>query len=849
MKQQSNSKEVLFNQVKLITKNNVTKSKVVKNVYLLQSVSLSLLVTLALMKGHPIQAQVVGDTTLPVGSQSQVSGNPNFLIDGGARQGNNLFHSFSQFSIPTGGSAFFNNAIDVQNIFSRVTGGSASIIDGAIRTNGTANLFLLNPNGILFGPNASLNLQGSFLATTGNSIRFADGAEFSAIAPTPLMLTVSVPIGVQFGTNTPKSIQVNGSLLQSSGRTIGFLGGDITVMGGNRGLAGNDVITTSGGRIGLGSVGSNSFVGLAFANQGFTFRYDQVQEFRTIQLLQNASIGAGSGGNIDIQGSHIQLADGSQVYTFNTTNVPGGTLTINASESVSVLGTGRRNSREVPTRVFNLGFFTSNAGTIAINTRQFLVQNGGQVFVGTQGTGAGGDLIVNASETVDVSGVSPTQPSIFSAAYSYSDGDGNAGNLLINTNTLKISNGGQVSTTAFGNGQGGNLTVNAVTVQLTGGSADQVNGLFAQAGSSNPLANTPDATGQGGNLTINTGMLVVQNGSRVSAGTFDAGRAGNLVINASSSVQVMGRSVVDQSPSLLNAGSASSGAAGNLSVSTRRLTVEDGGRIAVSGTSTGVAGNLQITSPFIQLNNQGVLAAETTAGQGNITLNTSDLRLRRNSLISTNATGSATGGNIAIATQTLVALENSDITANAEESFGGRVSIQAKAIFGTKFRPQLTSESDITATSALGPQFSGLVTIQTPGIDPSQGLVQLQTEVVDLSRLVAEACSPASRQASGEFFMTGRGGLPLGPTDPPEENSVLEDLGKPLGDRSTRNSIDRSSAPPTPSSDTTELSTVPPLVQAQGWVVNSRGRVVLLARSSNPPLQDTAWSLPVCSKQ
>jgi filamentous hemagglutinin family protein len=131
-------------------------------------------------------------------------------IDGGAIRGANLFHSFSQFNIGEGRGAYFANPSGIENILSRVTGSDASKIFGTLGVSGNANLFLINPNGIIFGKNASLDVRGSFVASTASSLKFADGTEFSAKATqSKPLLTVSVPLGLQFGAN-PGSIQVQG---------------------------------------------------------------------------------------------------------------------------------------------------------------------------------------------------------------------------------------------------------------------------------------------------------------------------------------------------------------------------------------------------------------------------------------------------------------------------------------------------------------------------------------------------------------------------------------------------------------------------------------------------------------
>ncbi|MEM9922802.1 MAG: filamentous hemagglutinin N-terminal domain-containing protein [Cyanobacteria bacterium P01_D01_bin.50] len=156
----------------------------------------------------PAIAQVASDGTTNTTVNS--TGN-NFTILNGIQKGNNLFHSFKEFSIPTGGSATFQNYSAIVNIINRVTGGNVSNIDGLIKANGNANLFLINPAGIVFGENARLNIGGSFVGSTAESLLFEDGFNYSAIVSqaTPL-LTVSVPLGLQMGKQSG-AIEIRGT--------------------------------------------------------------------------------------------------------------------------------------------------------------------------------------------------------------------------------------------------------------------------------------------------------------------------------------------------------------------------------------------------------------------------------------------------------------------------------------------------------------------------------------------------------------------------------------------------------------------------------------------------------------
>jgi large exoprotein involved in heme utilization and adhesion len=350
----------------------------------------------------------------------------------------------------------------------------------------------------------------------------------------------------------------------------------------------------------------------------------------------------------------------------------------------------------------------------------------------------------------------------------------------------------------------------------------------------------PGSKGDAGNLTIETSSLIVQDGAEAQATTLGEGDAGNLIVKASQSVELIGKTPDGLFSSRLLAGAGlegfwkeAQGQGGDLRIETGQLIVRDGAGVTVSSTSTASdakgAGSLQIQARTIRLDNQATITAETASGQGgDINLQAQELLLlRRNSNISSTA-GTAKaggdGGNITINnTPFIVAVpgENSDITANAFEGSGGLIQIKATQVFGLERREQLTPLSDITAFSEQNPELNGVVEINTADVDPSGGLVTLPAKLVDASELIASGCGAPSRQSPSEFIVTGRGGLPSNPSDTLSSDTVWSDL-RPHTQQAQNRTSSESATQQT-------LPTAPQLVEAQGWVINNKGEVVLTA--------------------
>ena len=290
------------------------------------------------------------------------------------------------------------------------------------------------------------------------------------------------------------------------------------------------------------------------------------------------------------------------------------------------------------------------------------------------------------------------------------------------------------------------------------------------------------------------------------------------------------------------------GNGGDIKITTNSLSATNGGGLFATSAGNGAAGNIEVGANSINLN-KGTLSSDTVGAEGNITLNAKDLLLlRHGSQITTNARGeNVIGGNININAKNgfIVAVpkENSDITANSVNYRGGNVRINTQGLFGIQFRdvPSPTT-SDITATGA-SQELSGTVQITTPDVDPTSGLVQLPTNVVDASQQISNACTPGSRQFQNTFVATGRGGLPISPTEPLQDSSTLSAWvrfrAKP--ENSTTAKIEQQ---PTPVSTTPKVAAAPTqIVEATGWVFDGNGNVELVAQAPqiNP---HSRWQTP-----
>lgn len=590
-----------------------------------------------------------------------------------------------------------------------------------------------------------------------------------------------------------------------------------------------------------------------------------------IDLSDRSTIAAttqsGIGGNVFLGELNTLRLDDSNITASTQTGQAGG-LEINAMDLVRLQGTGGLSvEAEQPGGV---------AGNIIVNTRNLIVRDGSEISASnfsanaggnirlleletlrvnsgrisaTTETGQAGNLLVEANETIQIN----NEGELTTAA----NAGGAAGNLTLRTALLDLTNA-QVSVSSTGSGRSGDLTITAdqiamsdrarFTAETEAGRGGNIELRIAENLNLTDRSRITASTqvGRGGRLRINADQaavnaIVLSGNSEIATAATGRGDAGTLELHVQqlslfdrSNITASARSgqggdinlrglntVFIDNSNISAEANRQNGSAGNLSITTGQIIVQNDSGITVSN-PTGQAGELTIQADTLSLLNQGELTAETgglDASEANIRLTgLNRLNMRNNSLISANAGDRANGGNITIdAEDGFVigpATENNDIIANAQQGNGGNIDITTQAILGLEFRPILTPLSDITASSEFG--VDGQVIINTPGIDPSQGLVELPTSPVDASNQIAQACSTnAADNELNSFTVTGRGGLPANPNQFLETNNILTPW--VTSSDSTSTPLPPTSPPP------------PPLTEAQGWVIDADGTVTLVA--------------------
>jgi filamentous hemagglutinin family protein len=596
------------------------------------------------------------------------------------------------------------------------------------------------------------------------------------------------------------------------GRTLALVGNQVRLEGGR--------LEAPGGRVELAGVGGSGVVGLAQQGQGLRLSVPDELARADVFLTENAlvDISAGGSGSISIHGRNVNMTSSSLLAgiapKLGSVDSTAGDIEINATAAINMDASNITND-------VGIGAI-GNGGNLNLTTGAFSTTNGAGLYARTYGVGNAGNINIAARNAVSFD---------YSLAFSVVApmGQGRGGDIRITADSVSVTSISQLASLTQGDGDAGNVIINARDTVRFDGSDSRLSiasSAFSSVGDSSPAGRM--ANGNGGDIRITANSVFFTNGARLRANTNGRGDAGNVIIYAHDTVSFDGESGASS-----GIASTGTGNGGSINITSGSLLLSNGAELSVSSEGLGSAGSLTIKAGAIQLDNQGRIRADTVSGGGNINLRSPLLLLRRNSSITTNATGTATGGNINIDADFIVSPpnENNDIIANSFRGSGGQITLTAQDIFGFEVRtredlqrllnttnpdeldPRRLPTNDITAFSQANPTIdTGAVTVQTPDLDPTQGITELSTDLIDPSQLIVATC-PADKGSS--FAITGRGGLPEDPRQPLMGQVIWQDergAGEERGGRKVE-SVRRA-----------------PLVEAQGWIVDRTGRVVLVTQ-------------------
>ncbi len=536
-----------------------------------------------------------------LGRSGALSG-PNFQITEnlGRRAGSNLFHSFGSFNLNRVESATFSGTPGIQNVISRVTGGSPSSIDGALRsTIPNANLYFLNPAGVIFGANASLDVQGSFHVSTADYLGLADGTQFSALSPdVNQVLTTAAPEAFGFLGDNPSAITLAQTELKvPSGESLSVIGGEIN-------LENTDLIAPAG-RIDLASANSKGEV----MRQDNDLRLEGFEQLGKIELTERSRVNASGEG-------------GGAIF------IRGGELTLNESVVRSdTIGSGVGKAIDI----------TLPQGTLEL-------RNGGKITSNTINNGKGSDLLVEAQNITFNSDESQSITGLLSGSMSSGDG----GNIEVKSESVEIVKGSTISSLAAGDGKGGDVLLQADSVLLSGKGLDNFPASLT-------TVTQKQSSGNAGNLTIQSSSLVLNAGAFLATVTLGAGAGGIVMVET--------RKMHMDSQSEINATGSSVGDSRAVIIKADSLEILNGALINTSleGEASGESASLLINAEQLYISGdqtgiKSTASKNTTGITKDITIKTGSLELRDGALISANTKGTSNAANISIEAEEILVI-------------------------------------------------------------------------------------------------------------------------------------------------------------------------------------------------
>lgn len=657
-----------------------TRLVLLGGVSLAKSFATPLIVSLVLLfpglsiRAHAQVTQTIGPGSL--GTQVNQVGNI-YEITQGTRAGSNLFHSFGNFNISSVETARFQTTnlvpdATIGNILGRVTGGNPSSIFGTINSATyypSANLFLMNPAGIVFGPNAVINVGGMAHFTTADYLRLDEvggpnaGIFHADLAQTSLLTTAPVTAFGFLGSN-PAAIAVQGSQLAMTDGT------GLSLIGGNRGFTytNPDTITQASVQDGVTVTGGtrisapNGEINLAVTASPGEFLVAGLQAAPNINGESFTSYGAvhlAPGSTIDVSGTNtVSIRGGQFVLSINDAALstagsygPADTISLSPGSSIVSLNAGAAPGADVQiiaetlqldgASVQTLVTGDGQGGNISLGGQNIIMTNGGQIVTRTDGGGTGGAISINANDSVTVSGFAAndgssgiTNPNLFnpetfeplvaSGLYTVSSGSGNGGAVSITAPRVIMENGGTILSATSGDGNGGSISLSGDSISLTGGSM-----IFSSSGKNLNTFET-GGTGRGGDITLSASQSILLEG-------------GNLDVFALTTIFTQANHV---------------GRSGNISLSSPEVSIQNGAAIATQTFGTGAGGNISVTAPtllsvsgFNADFGSGSSIGTSTSSDGNggrIDVTAGTVRVEDGGSIGTNSSGLGSGGDVDI---------------------------------------------------------------------------------------------------------------------------------------------------------------------------------------------------------